>query len=427
MFLGEYVKALFDYSGKDNFKFNKGDKMKLVKRVDNNWWECELNGKSGYSPISYVELCKTDDSEDENVKFAEARWDYGGAEGRNDVLSFKKGDSLKIVNDEDSKFWKCELNGKVGLCPANYLKILSKTKSTTTKSTAAKSATKSTTKSTPKSSNKSANKSTSIKSSPKSTTTSEPTEVEYVECLFDLNSDAPNTISFKKGEQGVVQQKFEGWWKCKLGSRVGLCPADYLKIIPKLTIEETAAKSGQDTEANDYERAECLYDFAGVEGNPSVLPLKKGQIIKIISKISGGWYKIECDGKRGMCAETYIKILNKKSDSNAPNSSNKTSDSSNKISDSSNKTSDSSNKTSDSNSPASKTEEYVISLFDSEGVKNKPEFPPFTKGTIMKIIKKSQGGWWKCEREGQHIMCPENYLKVLTAEEVAASKSNEKK
>jgi hypothetical protein len=35
-------------------------------------------------------------------------------------MSFKKNDILKIL-EKTGSWWKCELNGKSGLCPFNYL------------------------------------------------------------------------------------------------------------------------------------------------------------------------------------------------------------------------------------------------------------------------------------------------------------------
>jgi len=36
--------------------FNKGDVVSVIKQLDPNWYEAELNGKVGLVPSSYIEV-----------------------------------------------------------------------------------------------------------------------------------------------------------------------------------------------------------------------------------------------------------------------------------------------------------------------------------------------------------------------------------
>jgi len=54
---------------------------------------------------------------------ARAMWDYT-PDVSNEELGFKAGDVLNIIVEEESGWWKCELNGKSGWAPANFLQKL---------------------------------------------------------------------------------------------------------------------------------------------------------------------------------------------------------------------------------------------------------------------------------------------------------------
>jgi hypothetical protein len=51
---------------------------------------------------------------------AKALWDFNGTE--EDELTFKKGDLLNVLEMEDD-WWTCELAGKRGTAPKNYMKL----------------------------------------------------------------------------------------------------------------------------------------------------------------------------------------------------------------------------------------------------------------------------------------------------------------
>ena len=55
---------------------------------------------------------------------AEATFDFKAREKIE--LSFKTGDLIKILWQHDSGWWKGELNGRCGLLPANYCRMITK-------------------------------------------------------------------------------------------------------------------------------------------------------------------------------------------------------------------------------------------------------------------------------------------------------------
>ena len=52
-----------------------------------------------------------------------ALFDYNGSDLQKNLLSFKKGDILEIIESNESNWWKAkDSSGKIALIPANYTK-----------------------------------------------------------------------------------------------------------------------------------------------------------------------------------------------------------------------------------------------------------------------------------------------------------------
>lgn len=55
-----HCKAMFDYSSDvpDDLSFNTGDVIKVKKKISEEWFEGEINGRVGMFPAAYVEIVK---------------------------------------------------------------------------------------------------------------------------------------------------------------------------------------------------------------------------------------------------------------------------------------------------------------------------------------------------------------------------------
>jgi hypothetical protein len=57
--LAQYVIALYDFEGQttEDLPFREGDRIRVVKKTDStdDWWDGELNGRTGSFPANYVQ------------------------------------------------------------------------------------------------------------------------------------------------------------------------------------------------------------------------------------------------------------------------------------------------------------------------------------------------------------------------------------
>lgn len=51
-------KAIYDFEAQNpgELEFKEGQIIDLISQIDENWYEGKLNGKSGFFPISYVQV-----------------------------------------------------------------------------------------------------------------------------------------------------------------------------------------------------------------------------------------------------------------------------------------------------------------------------------------------------------------------------------
>lgn len=53
-----YAEALYDFDAENDGElgFQEGDHITLLSRVDDNWLEGSLNGRTGLFPVTYVQV-----------------------------------------------------------------------------------------------------------------------------------------------------------------------------------------------------------------------------------------------------------------------------------------------------------------------------------------------------------------------------------
>jgi len=102
--------------------FNKGEILHVININDSKWW---LAGHLGCIPSSSVS--KTNEKVKAiNVKYPLVIANYSYSAKRGNELSFKEGDLLHVVNNDDQNWW---IAGQIGYIPSNYVSLLESARS----------------------------------------------------------------------------------------------------------------------------------------------------------------------------------------------------------------------------------------------------------------------------------------------------------
>ena len=126
------ARALFAFSGekKDELSFSEGVKIRLLKRIDSNWLEGELNGKIGIFPQSFVKIevglpSKGVESvlADSGKPYARGICDFHGDSP--DDLQFERGDLIELLSWAGEGWIKgCTSNDMIGVFPISFVHVI---------------------------------------------------------------------------------------------------------------------------------------------------------------------------------------------------------------------------------------------------------------------------------------------------------------
>lgn len=99
--------------------------------------------------------------------------------------------------------------------------------------------------------------------------------VNRVRALYDLNSEDPSELSFRRGDIiTVIESVYRDWWKGSLKGQVGIFPLNYVTPIPDPTPEqlEREARDEADVfaEAKNIEKLLAILSSAEANGSSNV-------------------------------------------------------------------------------------------------------------------------------------------------------------
>ena len=125
------ARAKFDFEAKSDVElsFSAGMSVRLLRRIDDNWLEGELEGKVGIFPAAYVDIelsMPSKSQENELAKsgrpYAVGLFEFGGdCEGD---LSFGKGELIELTGSAGSGWIRGKTRGREGIFPASFVEIL---------------------------------------------------------------------------------------------------------------------------------------------------------------------------------------------------------------------------------------------------------------------------------------------------------------
>ncbi|XP_071951509.1 uncharacterized protein [Antedon mediterranea] len=123
------AEALFKYDAQEpcDLTFNKGEMVILRKRIDENWYLGELNGKVGFFPAAYVKVVHPLPKAPAQCK-ALYSFDVKEKDDK-DCLSFVKDEILNVIRRVDDNWVEGKKGDKIGIFPISFVEMNSTAKS----------------------------------------------------------------------------------------------------------------------------------------------------------------------------------------------------------------------------------------------------------------------------------------------------------
>mmetsp|Transcript_4843 Transcript_4843/g.14798 ORF Transcript_4843/g.14798 Transcript_4843/m.14798 type:complete len:682 (-) Transcript_4843:150-2195(-) len=177
-------------------------------------------------------------------KTAIALYDYQA--GDDSEIGFDVGDKITVhVIDEESGWWTGEINGRVGMFPAVYTRLVEEDESGTSVKAGVASPAAAEPVVTPAGPVVAPTESDLAQASPDALQTPEPTPVtpavtaatpaetlKKAEVLFEYTAEADDELSLVVGEQIFILQEISGWFRGRdLRGKEGLLPGTYVKVL----------------------------------------------------------------------------------------------------------------------------------------------------------------------------------------------------
>lgn len=130
--------ASYVHDGTDGLSFHEGDEFEFREDSNTGWWLVRLdNGLENWAPASYLEkrLDRKNSTEDKPTApklppkpapVKQAKPVYVALASYQDdddeALSFKEGDQMELLEQDDGGWWLVHVNGTTGWAPSNFLK-----------------------------------------------------------------------------------------------------------------------------------------------------------------------------------------------------------------------------------------------------------------------------------------------------------------
>ncbi|KAG2468704.1 MEP1A protein, partial [Polypterus senegalus] len=308
----------FEYKAhhEDELTIHVGDIIKNVKRLEEEgWMEGDLNGKRGMFPDNFVkEIKKNTEPKEEpqptnregarNVaslvqrmstiglprsKKRQYRVTFDYSPQHDDELELKIGDVVDFTEEVEEGWWNGTINGKFGLFPSNFVREIEGAEDEEEREATEES--ESSTKEVPCSS------------------LASPTS--------PLSSPVPGNeaVAQPKKIRGVGFGDIFKEGSVKLKSRLPSTDCEEKKLDKPLPPSMKPANVNMTDVIKPEEgtlkvKEYCKACFAYEGTNEDELSLKEGDIVRILSKVTGepGWWKGEINGKEGVFPDNFVTV-----------------------------------------------------------------------------------------------------------------------
>lgn len=227
--------------------------------------------------------------------------------GEDGELSFKKGDTIKVIEEVDENWSKGRFGSMIGIFPLNFVTAKRSKPSVPTL---------------PRSNKAGIVKSPTEKSEP---TTEGPRNSPKVNginrkvqpcarALYTFNGEKKDELSFSEGVKiRLLKRIDDNWLEGELNGNIGIFPQQFVKIevgLPSKDGESVLAGSGK-----PYARALCNFHGDSLDD----LQFERGDLIELVSWAGEGWMKGRTsDDSTGVFPASFVQVIQPLPVSEAP-------------------------------------------------------------------------------------------------------------
>ncbi|XP_053397839.1 CD2-associated protein-like isoform X6 [Mercenaria mercenaria] len=336
----------------------------LYNQVINSYYKAT---KIDVEKRSDVQSAKRPSGTDFTYKLKEVEVEYGYEAEQSDELTIKVGDIIKNVTMSEGGWWEGELNGKKGMFPDNFVKVIKSQEKETKKDEGKKKDVQATKRQSVKDlANKI--KSQVHEGGPPMIRKKEPAaKKKRAKCVYSYEPENDDELKLEVGDVlDVLKQEEEGWWEGILSGKQGMFPSNFVELIDEsaesaentenkienteehlikgkkiqgvglgnifgdgpIKLRSTGGKKPGDKpqeppkaekredpvqrrlkETKAMEKAIVRYSYAAE--NEDELTLNEGEIINILDKEleDSGWWKGELSGRVGVFPDNFVEII----------------------------------------------------------------------------------------------------------------------
>uniref|UniRef100_A0A8C9ZBA8 Osteoclast-stimulating factor 1 n=1 Tax=Sander lucioperca TaxID=283035 RepID=A0A8C9ZBA8_SANLU len=301
----------FDYEAQqdDELSLTVGDIILNIRRDDGGWWEGELDGRRGLFPDNFVREIKKEAKRDGGqasmirpdlsngraspvsdpstrsgkkgqIRKRRCKAAFSYVPQHEDELELKIGDVIEIIAEVEEGWWEGFLNGKSGMFPSNFTKVIQTESETSSLNT----------------SQEELRSSRTSKDSPGSESDG-----------GDSRSETGSEIQPKKVRGFGFGDIFKDQ-PLRLRPR-SIDVDSELNDAKAASVASETMKTEPDGKARGREQCKVLFPYEAQ--NEDELSLKEGEIINIITKecADAGWWKGEIGGRQGVFPDNFVKLL----------------------------------------------------------------------------------------------------------------------
>ncbi|XP_045197889.2 uncharacterized protein LOC123552352 isoform X2 [Mercenaria mercenaria] len=230
----------------------------LYNQVINSYYKAT---KIDVEKRSDVQSAKRPSGTDFTYKLKEVEVEYGYEAEQSDELTIKVGDIIKNVTMSEGGWWEGELNGKKGMFPDNFVKVIKSQEKETKKDEGKKKDVQATKRQSVKDlANKI--KSQVHEGGPPMIRKKEPAaKKKRAKCVYSYEPENDDELKLEVGDVlDVLKQEEEGWWEGILSGKQGMFPSNFVELI------DESAESAENTENKIENTEEHLIKGKKIQG-----------------------------------------------------------------------------------------------------------------------------------------------------------------